>query len=95
MKGTAACLVWSQRRSGAQERFLLTHEFEELLLEAGVVTEVTTNNRVDHAGLRFTHSAPLHAVVLRLDDDAKPLGFAKPLDFISQNHHGLFLDVRA
>ena len=58
------------------------------------MAEITTHHGIHHAGLRLTHAPPLHAVVLGLHDDAQALRFAELLNFVRQDHHGLFLDVR-
>ena len=58
------------------------------------MTEIASNHRIHHAGLRLFHTTPLHAVVLSFDDDVETLGLTELLDLIGEDHHGLFLDVR-
>ena len=59
------------------------------------MAEIAAHHGVHHAGLGLLHATPLHAVVLRLDDDAETLGLTELLDFVGKDHHSLFLDVRA
>ena len=53
-------------RSVTQQSFLLAHKLKEFLLETGIMTEVTPDHGIDHAGLRLFHTTPFHAVVLSL-----------------------------
>ena len=58
------------------------------------MAEITTHHGIHHAGLGLTHAPPLHAVVLSLHNDAEVLRLAELLNFVGQDHHGLFLDMR-
>lgn len=83
-----------QAASTDEHRFLLLDQLKKFLLKARIMTEVTTNHRIDHAGLRLFYTPPFHAIVLGFQKDGQALGFAESLDLISQDDHRLFLDVR-
>jgi hypothetical protein len=63
------------------------------LFETGIITEITTNYRVDHAGLGFFHAPPLHAIVLSLEQDGQALRFAQFFNFIGEDNYGFLLDM--
>ena len=58
------------------------------------MAEISADHRVHHAGLGLFHTAPLHAVVLGLDQDGQPFGLTESLNFIGQDHHRFLLDMR-
>ena len=80
--------------SSAQQGFLLAHQLEKFLFEAGIVTKISSHNRIDHAGLRLSDAPPFHAVVLSFDDDSEALRFAEFFNFVGQNHDRFFLNMR-
>ena len=47
----------------------LFDKFKKFSLEARIGPEITANHGIDHAGLRFFDTAPLHTEVLGLDQD--------------------------
>ena len=57
------------------------------------MAEITTDNRIHHAGLGLLNTAPLHAIVLGLNQNRQTFGLAEALNLVSQDHHRLFLDV--
>jgi DNA gyrase/topoisomerase IV subunit B len=72
---------------------VVADKLKEFLFETRIITEITTNYRVDHAGLGFFHAPPLHAIVLSLKQDGQALGFAQFFNLIGEDNHGLFLNV--
>ena len=79
---------------GAADRPVLgANELQELPAQLGVGEERPAHDAVDHVRL-VLHAAPLHAVVVGLEDERHALGLQAVLEDVGELHHRLLLDLR-